>query len=79
MSIQRTTLLRELREAKSLPYNGCAAPLAHSIHRRMHLFPIHSYFLPTPTQVGAAGRVREVPYRYGFMRHQKRRKYGFNH
>ena len=46
------------------PYNGCAAPLAHAVHRRMPLFPIHSYFLPTPTQVGAAGRVWEVPYRY---------------
>ena len=46
------------------PYNGCAAPLAHAVHRRMPLFPIHSYFLPTPTQVGAAGRVREPTYRY---------------
>ena len=29
-----------------------------------HLFTIHSYLLPSPTQVGDAGRVREPTYRY---------------
>ena len=29
-----------------------------------HLFTIHSYLLPSPTQVGDAGRVREPMYRY---------------
>ena len=29
-----------------------------------HLFPIHSYLLPSPTQVGDAGRVREPMYWY---------------
>ena len=28
--IQQTALLRELREANSLPYNGCARPWAHT-------------------------------------------------
>ena len=29
-----------------------------------HLFTIHSYLLPSPTQVGDAGRVRELTYSY---------------
>ena len=29
-----------------------------------HLFTIHSYLLPSPTQVGDAGRVRELTYWY---------------
>ena len=29
-----------------------------------HLFTIHSYLLPSPTQVGDAGRVRALAYRY---------------
>ena len=29
-----------------------------------HLFTIHSYLLPSPTQVGDAGRVRALVYRY---------------
>ncbi len=91
-AIQRTTWLRELREAQ-LPLQGVchcltasqigsavgAANLAARVAKlatptglrsfwlvastgAYSLFPIHSYFLPTPTQVGAAGRVREPTY-----------------
>ena len=38
--------------------------LAYSNHRDTHLFTIHSYLLPSPTQVGDAGRVRKLTYWY---------------
>ena len=38
--------------------------LAYSNHRDTHLFTIHFYLFPSPTQVGDAGRVRELTYWY---------------
>ena len=38
--------------------------LAYSNHRDTHLFTIHSYLLPSPTQVGDVGRVRAPTYWY---------------
>ena len=57
-TVQRSTLPQSARSGCQLPQRGSQGRFAPAGSRS--LFPIHSYLLPTPTQVGAAGRVREL-------------------
>ena len=57
-TVQRSTLSQSARSGCQLPQRGSQGRFAPAGSRS--LFPIHSYLLPTPTQVGAAGRVREL-------------------
>ena len=61
-AIHRGTLPQSARSGCQLPQRGSQGRFAPAGSRS--LFPIHSYLLPTPTQVGAAGRVREPTYWY---------------
>ena len=79
VSVQQTAQSREGRADSIRPYNCGGKAADGSTASRLlpgskafdlqqptgyHLFTIHSYLLPSPTQVGDAGQVRALVYRY---------------